>query len=84
MPKNYITYLPIWYAYLYKEGGKLSDYSHLEELSCIEKIWQLLKTKEQSNIDLANQLAKRQGWTEADFWVYYEVMEFLDTFGSIW
>jgi len=35
-----------------------------------KKIWQLLKTKEEENINLAQQLTKGQGWTDEIFEVY--------------
>jgi len=65
-----LTYPPIWYAALKYKKGKLGNYTHLTELPQIEKIWQLMKTEEEENINLAQQLSKGQGWTEEEFEMY--------------
>jgi len=65
-----LSYLPIAFANLKTFAGKLGDYTHLPELPHIEKIWQLMQTQEEENINLAQQLAKGQGWTEEEFQMY--------------
>jgi len=69
-----LIYPPIWYAALESKKGKLGDYTHLRELPHIEKIWQLMQTKEEENIELAQQLAKGQGWTEDEFAMYKNLL----------
>jgi len=68
------SYPPIWYMYLKSKGGKMGNYLQLSELPQVEKIWQLLKTKEEENINLAQQLAKGQGWTEEEFEMYRNLL----------
>jgi len=65
-----LIYPPIWYAVLEYKKGKLGDHTHLKELPHVEKIWQLMKTEDEENINLAQQLAKGQGWTEEEFKMY--------------
>lgn len=65
-----VSYPPVWYVYLRHKNGKLGDYIHLSELPFVEKIWMLLKNKEEKDIELAEQLAISQGWTVTDFEMY--------------
>jgi len=65
---------PIWYAYAKWERKPFSDYTHLAELPQVEKIWQLMRTKEVCNLQLAQELAKGQGWTEEAFKVYQNLL----------
>jgi len=71
---KHLSYPPIWYAALKYNGGKLGDYLHLAELPHIEKIWQLMQTQEEENINLAQQLAQGQGWTEEAFEMYRNLL----------
>lgn len=65
-------YPPIWYIYFYlKKEGSLGDYLHLQEPPFTEKIYYLLKTTDEKNMKLAEQLAKGQGWSEDMFEMYY-------------
>jgi len=36
----------------------------------VEKIWELIKTKDKKSITLAHQLVKRQSWAEEEFEMY--------------
>lgn len=68
------SFPPIWFAYLRSKKGKLGDYTHLPELPQVEKIWQLMKTRDDKNIDLAHQLALGQGWAEEEFQAYKNLL----------
>lgn len=61
---------PVWYIQLKIKGGKLGNHLHTPEPLYLEKIWQLLKTKDSKNMALAHQLALGQGWSEAEFLMY--------------
>lgn len=69
-----LVFPPIGYAFLKYEGGKLSDYTHLPELPQVEKVWQLLKTKDEKNQKLAVELAKGRGWTEEEIEMYQNLL----------
>lgn len=71
-------YPPIWYAHLsYKSGEeKLGNLNQLPELPFVEKIWQLMATHDEDNLQLARQLAQSQGWTEEDFKAYQFLLEY--------
>jgi len=71
---EYLSYPPIWLVYLKTEDGKLGDYNHREELPEVEKIWQLMITKDEENINLAQQLAKGQGWEKEEFEMYRNLL----------
>ncbi|OJJ14842.1 hypothetical protein BKI52_40505 [marine bacterium AO1-C] len=66
---------PIWYAYAKWERKPFSDYTHLTELPAVEKIWQLMRTKESENLQLAQQLAKSQGWTAEEIKIYQNLVD---------
>lgn len=68
------SYPPIWYVYLKSKEGKMGDYLQLSELPQIEKVWQLMKTKDEKNIKLACQLAQSQGWTEEEIQMYQNLL----------
>ena len=70
-----LSYPPIWYIYLKTKGGKLGDYANLQKLPHVEKIWKLLMSEEEENLELAQQLAEGQGWSKEDFEVYEEFSE---------
>jgi len=65
---------PIFWIYYKSKGGNLLDYKHLPELPHIEKIWQLMGTKDEENINLAQQLAKGQGWMKEEFEMYKNLL----------
>lgn len=69
-----LQYPTIGMAYLNYKKGKLGDYTHLPELPQIEKVWQLMKSKDEKNIELAHQLALGQGWAEEDFQAYRSLL----------
>ncbi|HAS44775.1 MAG TPA: hypothetical protein DCS93_30125 [Microscillaceae bacterium] len=69
-----LPFPPIWYAYAQWAKKPFRDYAHLTELPQVEKIWQLMRTKEENNIRLAQALAKGQGWSEEDFKVYQKLL----------
>lgn len=71
------TFLPpIWFAYLKVKGGKLGDYIHLSEVQAAftQKVWQLLKSRDKKNIELARQLAQGQGWAEEEIKIYQDLI----------
>jgi len=69
-----LPYPSICFAYLKEKGGKLGDYLHLSELPQVEKIWELLRTKNEKNIELARQLAKGLSWEAKDFAMYVKLV----------
>ena len=69
-----LAYPPIWYLYLCDKKGKVGEYAHLPELPQVEKIYQLIKTRDRKNIELAHQLAQSQGWTADDFKAYQSLL----------
>lgn len=71
---DHLLYPPIWLASLKYKKGKIGDYNHLTELPKIEKIWQLLYTEDNANINLAQQLALGQGWTNENFEMYKNLL----------
>lgn len=71
---KYLGYPPICYVFLRNKGGKLGDYIHLPELPQVEKIWQLMKSNDEKNMELARQLAQSQGWTEEGFEMYQKLL----------
>jgi len=69
-------YPSIWYARLvYKNGEeRLSNLNQLSELPFVEKIWELIITQDEDNLQLARQLAKGQGWEDKDFAIYVKLV----------
>lgn len=65
-----LDYPPIAVIFLDNQGGEIQDYIHLSEPPHVQKIWQLIKTQNTKNRDLAKQLAEGQGWTEGLFEAY--------------
>ncbi|OJJ18455.1 hypothetical protein BKI52_22840 [marine bacterium AO1-C] len=70
-----LIYPPIWFALLKTKEGRVGDYAHLPELPQVEKIWQLIKSRQKENIDLAWQVALGQGWTAAEFETYLQLLD---------
>lgn len=68
-----LSYPPIWYVYLKMKKGKLGEYLPLKEPPYIEKIWQLLSSKDEQHKLLATQLAKGQNWTQEEIEIYQQL-----------
>lgn len=75
-PWEFISLPPIWFAYLKAKGGTLGDYLHLSEVQApfTQKVWQLMKSKNEKDIELARQLAENQGWLAEDFNAYLKLL----------
>lgn len=61
---------PIWYVRFKGHKRPLSNFVNVTPLPYVDKIWALLKTEEEANWQLAEQLALGQGWSKKDFKVY--------------
>lgn len=71
---QHLPYPPIWLTKLIFLKGKMGDYIQLIQLPQVEKIWQLMRSNDEKNMELAYQLALGQGWTEEEFEMYKNLL----------